>query len=358
MISEILYFCKTEMRNKSKMELYQLAIECKNYSDANIECTVVRNGSFSCHVVSGASKKYEDMLLSLCDLLGKKCSQIAENLREHVVEYDKNRFFHQSSIDAIINCVISYESLFLSSQNKDHNDKKIFISHSSKDVKVVKEFVDKILLLGIGLKEEDVFCTSIEGLNIKNGEDIREHIKKNILTSDYSLLMISDNYKQSEICLNEMGAVWAGNNKVLYFLLPNTDFDKIGWLCNTKQAERIDSQISLDGIRDELMGKYNLEKKQSWSRYRQDYVDALLHLDVMNLNDEVKEHLENSLGNASDKILALLREKNKSLTIYEISTMLGMSRLSVERQLNELEKAKKVAVEGAFKHTLRWKSIV
>lgn len=266
------------MQNKNldcKMLIYQKAIECKNYSDENVECMVIRNGNFSNHVVSGANNRYEAMLLSLCDLLKEKYSQIADDLRKHVVEYDKNRFYHQSSIDAIVNCVISFEESLITENGNNLPKRKVFISHSSKDVKLVKEFVDKILLLGIGLQEEDVFCTSIEGLNIRNGEGIREHIKKNILTSEYSFLLISDNYKRSEICLNEMGAVWTADNKVRYYLLPNTGFDKIGWLCDTKQAERIDSPITLDGIRKELVDNYNLVEKQSWSRYRQDFVNYL-----------------------------------------------------------------------------------
>ena len=75
-----------------------------------------------------------------------------------------------------------------------------------------------------------------------------------------------------------MGAVWTGDNKVRYYLLPNTGFDKIGWLCDTKQAERIDSPITLDGIRKELIDNYNLVEKQSWSRYRQDFVDRVTRL--------------------------------------------------------------------------------
>ena len=44
--------------------------------------------------------------------------------------------------------------------------KTIFISHSSKDKKLVDVFVDTILRLGIGFKDNDIFCTSIEGLGM------------------------------------------------------------------------------------------------------------------------------------------------------------------------------------------------
>ena len=72
----------------------------------------------------------------------------------------------------------------------------------------MKNFTNLILGLGIGIEANDVFCTSIEDMTMRNGDDIRQHIKENILSADYSFLMLSKNYQSSEICLNEMGAVW------------------------------------------------------------------------------------------------------------------------------------------------------
>ena len=161
---------------------------------------------------------------------------------------------------------------------KPQNGHRIFINHSSKDKDIVAEFCDRILRLGIGINSDDIFCTSIEDMNIKNGEDIRKHIRENILTSDFSFVLISDNYKKSEICLNEMGAIWANNNNVRYYLLPNTSFDIIGWLCDTKQAEQLSDHIALDKLYNELTEYYNLGGKfETWSRQRVTFVNNILH---------------------------------------------------------------------------------
>ena len=155
---------------------------------------------------------------------------------------------------------------------------KIFISHSSQDKKIILEFFDHILQLGIGVDARDIFCTSIEELGIKNGNDIRVHIRNNIQASDYSFLMISNNYKQSEICLNEMGAVWAYNNNVRYYLLPGTELDSVGWLCDPKKADAIDSPIALDAIRQELLEYYQLpDNGIEWSRHRQTFIDSVVN---------------------------------------------------------------------------------
>ena len=110
---------------------------------------------------------------------------------------------------------------------------------------------------------------------MNNGEDIRKHIKDNIHSADFSLLMISDNYKASEVCQNELGAVWAVNNNVRYFMLPNTTFDKIGWLGSPNKAEEIDNPVYLDKFQHELKTYFNLGDNLSWSRQRELFIESI-----------------------------------------------------------------------------------
>lgn len=159
--------------------------------------------------------------------------------------------------------------------DKSNRSKKFFISHSSIDKPIISNFVDRILCLGIGIDANDIFCTSIEEMTMNNGDDIRKHIKNNIHSADFSLLMISDNYKDSEVCQNELGAVWAVDNNVRYFLLPNTKTDKIGWLGSPNKAEDIGSPVYLDKFQHELKVYYNLVDNPSWSRQREQFIESL-----------------------------------------------------------------------------------
>ena len=95
--------------------------------------------------------------------------------------------------------------------------------------------------------------TSIEDMTMRNGEDIRKHIQDNIRSAEYSFLLISDNYKASEICVNEMGAVWAYDANVKIFLLPNADFSSIGWLCDTRKADKLTDSVALDRLYNEMI---------------------------------------------------------------------------------------------------------
>jgi hypothetical protein len=224
---------------------------------------------FTDYTVKGNVDEYREAIRDLQLAIADKYSAISNKLKLHNEEYGKSdKIVHYTAMKTIVDCILSLE--------ERKNAKRIFISHSSKDKDVMEKFTDYILQLGIGLSHEDIFCTSIEEMGIRNGEDIRQHIKDNVQGADFSFLMLSKNYKKSEICLNEMGAVWAVDNRVRYYLLPNVDFKEIGWLCETNKAEKLYDSVVLDALEEELTDFYGLPHKGGiWSRQRQNFVEYL-----------------------------------------------------------------------------------
>jgi hypothetical protein len=145
-------------------------------------------------------------------------------------------------------------------------DKKIFISHSTKDIEYVKSFVENILRLGLDIPSERIFCSSMEGHGINSGQYIPDRLKEEINKSSIALLFISKNYKQSEICLNEVGAAWATLSKetIIPMLLPEIDFNEIGFLnlnrIGLKVYEREGILKLIQDCKEELNPSFNLEK--------------------------------------------------------------------------------------------------
>lgn len=143
---------------------------------------------------------------------------------------------------------------------------KIFISHSSKDIDYVKSFVENILLLGLDIPSEKIFCSCMEGHGVKSGQYIPDRLKEEINKSSLALLFISKNYKASEICLNEVGAAWATLEKetVIPMLLPNIDFSEIGFIdlsrLGLKIYEREGILKLIQDCKDQLNPSFNLEK--------------------------------------------------------------------------------------------------
>ena len=252
------------------LNLYDVAQECKDYMLANITKRInkVHSGNlvFTDYDIIGDLKKWEDLLLNLQSASRRKYPSIASQLKEYIYKFDEEPIVYFSSIGAILDCLLALE------ENKCFG-KRIFISHSSKDEACVTDFVNHILCLGIGVNREDIFCTSIEDLSIRNGEDIRSHIQENIRSAEYSFLLLSDNYKSSEICVNEMGAVWAYDSNVRLYLLPNTTFSSIGWLCDPRKANKLYDSVALDRLYNEMIIHFKLPSNiVRWSQQRETFL--------------------------------------------------------------------------------------
>lgn len=143
---------------------------------------------------------------------------------------------------------------------------KIFISHSSKDIKFVESFVENILRLGLDIPSERIFCSSMEGHGIKSGQYIPDRLRQEIQLTSIALLFISKHYKSSEVCLNEVGAAWATLQKenVIPILLPSVDFKELGFLdigrLGLKIYERAGILKLIQDCKDQLNPSFNLEK--------------------------------------------------------------------------------------------------
>lgn len=156
----------------------------------------------------------------------------------------------------------------------DRSKDFIFISHSSKDQKIVKKFSDEILRLGMGIPLKLIRCTSIEGAGISNGAKMREWIENQIESCSIAFLLISPAYQESQICLNEMGAIWALKKNVKILLLPGVEYDSMGWLEEIRQAGHIVEEKALDQIADELKIPLALEiNLNNWSRKKKEFLE-------------------------------------------------------------------------------------
>ena len=177
--------------------------------------------------------------------------------------------FAIGQLQAFLKCLsMRYDSL---------GARSIFISHSSKDKELIEMFVEKVLRLGIGVPIDNIFCTSIETMGIKNGDDMRDHIRQNILGCDMALLMISCAYLESSICLNEMGAIWSMPiPNVNVFICPGCQLpESIGWLYEVRKADMLCNKQTLDQFYETLTTEYGIERKVTdWGIQRDSFLNV------------------------------------------------------------------------------------
>lgn len=155
-------------------------------------------------------------------------------------------------------------------------ENKIFISHSSKDEPIVSAFIEKILNLGLGISREDIFYTSGKDTSPKSGEDFKKTIKEKIINSSAVIQIITSSYKESEVCMNEMGAAWVLTDNVIPFILEPVNFQTVGFIHNTSQILKLNEPDDLFKLQDDHPELYT--KRINQSNYHKQVYDFIKFL--------------------------------------------------------------------------------
>ncbi|MCL2247987.1 MAG: toll/interleukin-1 receptor domain-containing protein [Oscillospiraceae bacterium] len=195
---------------------------------------------------------------------------------------------------------------------------KIFISHSSKDKAIIDIIVDGLLQNGMGIKHEDIFYTSGDSMGVKTGDEWRNAIKDSLLNAEVVLLVISPNYKESEICLNEMGAAWANCDKVIPVIVPNITFATVGVTFDVMQGIKLNDSSGLDNLRDTIhkWTSIDLLPTARWSKKKEEAICSID--DYINKNPfplplsrDVFEKLETENKEMEQSFKDIVAEKQK-----------------------------------------------
>ena len=158
--------------------------------------------------------------------------------------------------------------------------KNVFISHASKDKAIVDAFVDELLVGALAVQVKDIFCTSTDGTKITSGEDWRNEIRDNLKAAKITFLIVTQNYKESESCMNEMGAAWVLSGKTIPFIVEPVDYHSVGVLQDVRQIEKLQDEKSLDRIRDIVQDELKIPadhiKSDRWTEKKKVFLDKVV----------------------------------------------------------------------------------
>jgi len=161
---------------------------------------------------------------------------------------------------------------------------KIFISHSSKDVKYVEPIVG--LLADIGMTNDNLFCSSIPDYGIPLNQDIYEYLSSLFSENElYVIFVLSSNYYGSPACLNEMGAAWVLKNEYTSILLPKFEYQEIDGAVNpNKIGMKLDDDDELlkkrlGELKDIISEKFSLSvPDMRWEKKRNDFINTIRNI--------------------------------------------------------------------------------
>jgi len=217
----------------------------------------------------------------------------------------------------------------------------IFLNHSSKD----KELVDALVQLiegGIGIRSNQIFCTSLEDQGIPPGVDFKTHIQNQIGNAQTVVAVVSSQYYASAFCMCELGATWALVKEFIPLLVPPVDYSDLRGTLFGSQALPIDQDIKLDTMQSVLVKlSSHPEKVSRWNSRKKQFLDGLPVLLKLLPPTETL-----SLKQA-EKLIA---ERNAYQQDFEKA---DLDIVALKKQVGELEKAKdyKAVVEIRRKYT-------
>lgn len=158
----------------------------------------------------------------------------------------------------------------------------LFISHSSDDENIASALVT--LLRTLGFNKSNLFCSSVPGYDIAEGEDIFETLASKFTDYNiYVIFLLSANYYNSAACLNEMGATWVLKAKYSTLVCQGFTIPEIKGAVNpSKMAVVLDDTKRVNGklnqLKDHLIEFFHLpeiEDDTIWENDRNEFLKSI-----------------------------------------------------------------------------------
>ncbi|UXT93300.1 TIR domain-containing protein [Agrobacterium pusense] len=130
---------------------------------------------------------------------------------------------------------------------------KVFISHAVSDRALARLMVN-FLKEAVGVRDSDIFCTSLPGHSIPLTEDFNKYIRAQIEEPAIVVALLTPSYLESLFCLMELGAAWSRALKTLAVVAPGVSFDTVAKTLGSKQAWSINDHSKLFEFRETFSG--------------------------------------------------------------------------------------------------------
>jgi tetratricopeptide (TPR) repeat protein len=193
-------------------------------------------------------------------------------------KYEEAIFFLQQELDILPKPTLTPASTHQPASMPPLNTgiEKIFISHSSKDAGIVEEVID--LLEIIGVKHEQIFCSSFEGYSIGLGQDFLQRIKDELNGNVLVLFIITSNFYGSPVSLCEMGAAWVKTSKHIPIVVPPLSYDDVKGVIPLTQGFIINEPLKWNTLKQQLEEWFTIHHSTSlsvWERKRDKAIQAI-----------------------------------------------------------------------------------
>lgn len=233
--------------------------------------------------------------------------------------------------------------------------KSVFISHAVRDKAIVEHLVD-LIEDGIGVPENEIFCSSLDGYGIPTGDNFITYIKSQMQQPQIVILLLTPSYFESYFCVSELGAAWVKSHKVFPILVPPLSYDAIKDVLTGTQAININDDIKYHELKEHLVESIKFKPKSAikWETKRRAF--------LKNIEGPLKDiAIPSEISKEEYEIVCKsLQEAESELDNYEeeLSKLKSyVKKLEVAKDKNEVEELKQqhnsTGITDEFESTLR-----
>jgi hypothetical protein len=130
---------------------------------------------------------------------------------------------------------------------------------------------------GMGVPEEEIFCSSLDGYGIPNGKNFVTYIKEQLLEPKVVVLVLTPSYFESKFCLSELGAAWIKSHDVFPILVPPLQYADVKDVLLGTQVARVDDDIKYNQLLETLTAtvKFHRKSQTKWDTKRRAFLKAI-----------------------------------------------------------------------------------
>lgn len=171
-------------------------------------------------------------------------------------------------------------SQFTTGTESMKNRTGVFISHSSKNKELVKDFVEGVLEAGIGVPAQDIFFISTADKGIPPGNYFIPYIRQKVRESAIVIAWITSEFFSSPFCMCELGAAWAllPDGEGFIPILDDVEFSELKAVLDGMQVLKANNKSNLNTLRDNMVRILGIPLRSTdrWEEQRDKFLHRLI----------------------------------------------------------------------------------
>lgn len=252
-----------------------------------------------------------------------------------------NRLY--TSIDNVIKTFEEIQTK-ASVEQETQNMIKLFISHSSRDQKLVEKLTE-LVKNALCLSSSEIRCTTIDGYRLSGGAKTNEQLKREVCGTKAFIGLISFAATDSIYVLFELGARWGSDKHLLPLLAPGVSSDILKGPLSDLNALSCGNGSQLHQLVKELAEILEIESElpQAYQRY----IDGILAIPpsedkISFVGDQVEAIPACKPSDVQIRIMKAVAGMNRrEATVANIAIVTGLSDMEAKYNLDELARKHK-----------------